>query len=49
FSFFSAACLDMLPKLGFQPDIIHANDWHTGFVPFLLKSRYQQHDFFENT
>ncbi|UTT85076.1 glycogen synthase GlgA [Vibrio pelagius] len=47
FSFFSAACLDMLPKLGFQPDIVHANDWHTGFVPYLLKSRYQDHDFFK--
>lgn len=47
FSFFSAACLDMLPKLGFQPDIVHANDWHTGFVPYLLKSRYQEHDFFK--
>ncbi|MFA0569705.1 glycogen synthase GlgA [Vibrio gallaecicus] len=49
FSFFSAASLDMLPKLGFQPDIVHANDWHTGFVPFLLKSRYQEHEFFAGT
>ncbi|KGY12866.1 glycogen synthase [Vibrio tubiashii] len=46
FAFFSAACLDMLPKLGFKPDIIHANDWHTGFVPYLLKHRYGADDFF---
>lgn len=46
FSFFSAACLDMLPKLDFQPDIVHANDWHTGFVPFLLKYRYQKDCFY---
>ncbi|WP_210447875.1 glycogen synthase GlgA [Vibrio crassostreae] len=47
FAFFSAACLDMLPKLGTQPDIIHANDWHTGLVPFLLKSRYREHGFYK--
>ncbi len=49
FAFFSAACLDMLPKLGFQPDIVHANDWHTGLVPFLLKHRYGNEAFFANT
>ncbi|NLS11305.1 glycogen synthase GlgA [Vibrio sp. SM6] len=46
FAFFSAAALDMLPKLGFQPNIVHANDWHTGLVPFLLKYRYQRNDFY---
>ncbi|GAB2664790.1 glycogen synthase GlgA [Vibrio panuliri] len=49
FAFFSAACLDMLPKLNFQPDIIHANDWHTGFVPYLLKHRYAEHPYFART
>ncbi|WP_098416008.1 glycogen synthase GlgA [Vibrio sp. ES.051] len=49
FAFFSAACLDMLPKVGFQPDIVHANDWHTGLVPFLLKHRYGEDPFFANT
>ncbi|HAS6348357.1 TPA: glycogen synthase GlgA [Vibrio vulnificus] len=49
FAFFSAACLDMLAKIGFQPDIVHANDWHTGFVPFLLKHRYGQDPFFAQT
>lgn len=38
FAFFSAACLDMLPKLAFQPDIIHANDWHTGWFRFCLST-----------
>lgn len=41
FSFFSSASLDCLAKLNIQPDIIHANDWHTGLVPFLLKTRYR--------
>lgn len=46
FAFFSAACLDMLPKLDHQPDVIHANDWHTGLVPYLLKKRYENDTFF---
>ncbi|WP_047043510.1 glycogen synthase GlgA [Vibrio mexicanus] len=46
FAFFSAACLDMLPKLDFRPDIVHANDWHTGFVPYLLKHRHGHDEFF---
>lgn len=41
FGFFSSAALDCLAKLNIVPDIIHANDWHTGLVPFLLKTRYQ--------
>ncbi|MGR5120034.1 glycogen synthase GlgA [Vibrio astriarenae] len=48
FSFFSAASLDVLPKLEICPDIVHANDWHTGFVPFLLKTRYREDPFFAN-
>ncbi|CAM2973387.1 glycogen synthase GlgA [Vibrio rarus] len=48
FAFFSAASLDALPKLNFKPDVIHANDWHTGLVPFLLKTRFSNHDFYKN-
>lgn len=48
FSFFSAASLDVLPKLNIQPSIIHTNDWHTGFVPFLLKTRYRDDAYYAN-
>lgn len=48
FGFFASASLDMLPKLGIKPDIIHANDWHTGLVPFLLKTRYQHDERFKD-
>jgi starch synthase len=41
FGFFSAACLDCLPKLEMKPDIVHVNDWHVGLVPLLLKVRYR--------
>ena len=37
FSFFCRAVLNCIPALGFQPDIIHANDWHTALIPVLLK------------
>ncbi|MCL2106577.1 MAG: glycogen synthase GlgA [Oscillospiraceae bacterium] len=34
FAFFSRAVLEILPHLnGFQPDIIHCNDWQTALVP----------------
>ncbi|MEF1173999.1 glycogen synthase GlgA [Vibrio sinaloensis] len=49
FAFFSAASLDMLQKLDFQPHIVHANDWHTGLVPFLLTHRYGSCPFFAKT
>jgi starch synthase len=27
-------------RMGFAPDILHANDWHTAFAPLLLRSAY---------
>ncbi len=47
FAFFSAASLDMLPKLDFKPHLIHANDWHTGLVPYLLRQRYRENPYFQ--
>ncbi|MFA0081027.1 glycogen synthase GlgA [Vibrio breoganii] len=47
FAFFAAASLDALPKLNFKPDVVHANDWHTGLVPFLLKTRFANNDFYK--
>lgn len=49
FAFLSAAALDLTEKLDFCPNIIHANDWHTGLVPFLLKNRHQNNPFFAQT
>lgn len=39
FAFFDLACLKMCEALGFIPDIIHCNDWQTGFIPALVKER----------
>lgn len=32
FAFFNAAALVLLKRLGAPPDIVHLNDWHTGFA-----------------
>lgn len=40
FAFFSKAVLEALVHLDFEPDVIHCNDWQTGFVPLFLKALY---------
>ncbi len=46
FTFFCRAVLEMLPRLDWQPDIIHCNDWQTGPVPLLLKTAYVSDPFY---
>lgn len=41
FGFFCRAILNALPLINFKPDIIHAHDWQTGYVPALLKIQYE--------
>ncbi|MEW5899455.1 MAG: glycogen synthase GlgA [Bacillota bacterium] len=47
FAFFCRAVLEMLPRLNWQPDVIHCNDWQAGPIPFFLNVRYR-HDSFYN-
>ena len=37
FILFSRAVLESCRKTGFQPDIIHCNDWQSGLIPALMK------------
>ncbi|WP_027719471.1 glycogen synthase GlgA [Desulfovirgula thermocuniculi] len=46
FAFFCRAVLEMLPRLNWQPDILHCNDWQTGPIPFFLKVRYRHDPFY---
>ena len=40
YCFFCRAVMDALPNLGFDPDIIHCNDWHTAMLPMLGHTQY---------
>ncbi len=37
--FFSMAVLEMVKKLDWRPDVLHANDWHTALSVYSLKQR----------
>ncbi|CAJ1201004.1 Glycogen synthase [Companilactobacillus paralimentarius] len=41
FAFFQLAICEMLEKINYIPDVLHLNDWHTAFIPVLLKDKYQ--------
>ena len=47
FCFFCKAVLSVLPSLGFRPDIIHCNDWHTGLIPVYLKTEFAGDPFYQ--
>jgi starch synthase len=49
FIFFCRGILEVLKKLGWQPDIIHCNDWPTGLVPAYLKTLYKDDPFYRDT
>jgi starch synthase len=49
FVMFAKAVLLSLEKLGFQPDIVHANDWQTSLVIAYLKTIMKSNPFFQNT
>jgi starch synthase len=36
FALFSRSVPQAAERLGFRPDVVHANDWHTGYLPMLL-------------
>jgi len=42
FAFFSKSVLEMAVKLNICPDVIHLNDWQTGFIPLFLKAHYEE-------
>jgi len=37
--FFSQAVLTAMEQLDWIPDVIHCNDWHTGFLPLLMREK----------
>ena len=47
--FFSLASLELARQLDWQPDIIHANDWHTAVAVYQLQHTLRQQPFFSHT
>ncbi len=41
FVFFSRAVLEVIPYIGFNPDVIHCNDWQTALIPVFLNEMYK--------
>ncbi len=49
FTSFIKSVFVILEHLNFAPDIIHANDWHSGLLPFYLKTEYSDKPLFKKT
>ena len=49
FAFFSRAVIELAKRLGAPPDLIHCNDWQTGFIPAYLRKVYHTDPFFAQT
>jgi len=49
FLYFSRAVFETCQRLGFSPDILHANDWQTALVPLLRKTLYSWDRLFQSS
>lgn len=49
FTFFSLAALELVRRLDWAPDLVHANDWHTAMAIYALSLRRDQDEFFQDT
>ncbi len=48
FAFFACALMAALPALGYRPDILHLNDWHTGPLAAMIAYRRRHDPFYAN-
>lgn len=49
FAFLSRAALVCCQHMGWPPDIVHCNDWHTGLAPLYLKREFSWDGLFQDT
>lgn len=49
FILFTKAVIETLQRLQWAPNVVHCNDWPTGFFPLLLKDNYRWDRLFDNT
>jgi len=48
FTFYSMAALEFVKKLGWKPDILHANDWQSALMIMYIKTIYKDDSFFSD-
>lgn len=48
FAFFARAVLEIIPHIGWKPDIIHCNDWQTALTPVYYSAMYANAPGYEN-
>ncbi|MCL2061374.1 MAG: glycogen synthase GlgA [Firmicutes bacterium] len=48
YAFFCRAVNELIPQLGFKPDILHCHDWQTALVPIYYKLFYMYYPGYEN-
>jgi len=48
FIFYNRAVVQVLGLLGWQPDIVHCNDWQTGLIPAYIKTLYNKDPLLQN-
>jgi starch synthase len=46
---FTRAALACCGRLRWAPDIVHCNDWHTGFAPLFIKAQHRSDPFLHQT
>ncbi len=46
---FCRAAIESFQQTGWAPDVMHCNDWHTGLLPLLLRTRYAWDELFART
>jgi len=49
FILFARASLELIIRLGLNPDIIHCHDWQSGLIPVYLKNIYDANPVFKDT
>jgi starch synthase len=49
FAFFCRASIALLRRLGEAPNVLHCNDWPTGFASVEMRARRQHEEFFAKT
>lgn len=47
FNFFNKAILGMLPRIGWQPHLIHCNDWQSALVPLILRTKHADDPYYQ--